>query len=69
MRSSGRLARNKLLVTDRKRHVRSEGIFQHCSLVSVPRGDDKANGRYSGFFFRSLEHGGEAVVFLLCAGT
>lgn len=50
-------------MTDRKRHVRSEGIFQHCLLVTVPRGDDKAKGRYSVFFFRSLEHGGEAVAF------
>lgn len=43
-------------MTDRKRHVRSEGIFQQCSLVTAPRGNDKANGWY--FIFL----GEEAVV-------
>lgn len=44
-------------MTDRKRRVRSEGIFQHCSLVTAPRGNVKANGWYFGFIIFFLKLG------------
>lgn len=57
-------------MTDRKRHVGSEGIFQHCSLVTAPRGNVKADGWY--FIFLGvwgMEGRGGSCVLPMCSGV
>lgn len=48
-------------MTDRKRHARSEGIFQHCSLVTAPKGNAKASGSDLIFLGVGAWRGGSCV--------